>query len=126
VSDSQFNAIQTGIALGTSVPNLTLSDNLFIVPAAGNGIAITGAGLYAIGSNAFQGITLSGNAGIVISGASSAGGVIAGNCFFKLLYGISLGASSVGVNVQSNSYTTVTTSVQNLGGAGNTIGGGSS
>lgn len=79
------------------------------------GVCVTG--------NTMQGLTVSGTAGVVLTG-TNAYTVVTGNIFTVLGVGVDLGAGSSFGNVQSNAYNTCTNNTQNTG-TSNTIGGGS-
>lgn len=125
VFNSQFNNSTNAIQLNVNVPGSQIVGNMFIVTPTNTGaIQITNPGLYQIVGNQFQAASVTGTYGIQFATAGSAAGIISGNSFYRLGTGIILGASSTGVNVQSNAYTANTTNVSNSG-TGNTVGGGS-
>lgn len=125
VFNSQFNNSTNAIQLNVNVPGLQLIGNLFIVSTANIGaITITNPGLYQIVGNHLEASTTTGTYGISFNSGGSAAGIITGNSFYRFGTAVNLGASSSGVNVQSNAYTSNTTNVINSG-TGNTIGGGS-
>jgi hypothetical protein len=129
VNNSQFNCFDSGIALNTAIPDLLVHGNLFFIkgPSSGTneGIALNSTGRYSITGNSFTGYgTTANDDAIVVNTNVSSAGVIAGNSFDAVGFGIVLQSPSTDNNVQSNAYHGVGTAVSNSG-TGNTVGGGS-
>jgi Pectate lyase superfamily protein len=125
ITNSQFNCSVAGIYCATAPLDTLISNNLFLTLVANAvGVELGSPQTTTIVSNSFRGNGLSNLTGILLSGTTTTGGVITGNSFFDMAFGIGISANVSGVNVQSNVYYAVTTHVNNLG-SNNTIGGGS-
>lgn len=131
VSHSQFNTSSEQISLGVAMPDVSIHDNLFFVPAGHAGIAMAfGSWGVSITGNNFKVAppSTAGGWGILVAGSNSAtfnGGVITGNTYDRLVFGNQFTAAT-NWNVQSNDYNMVTTPNDTTGGCtGCTIGGGS-
>jgi hypothetical protein len=124
VTGCQFNNTGGGIALGAGVPNTLVSDNLFLVGANAVGFNVTTPGLLVISNNSFQGVGLTNNTGITFIAPCGSKTLIVGNSFYSLVCAVFLQTGTAGVSVQSNVYTSCTTTINDAG-TGNTLGGGS-
>jgi hypothetical protein len=124
VTLSQFNVAGNGINVAGGMPQLSVSDCDFYVPAPNSGVSITGACINSqITGNSFSGLTAAVGTGVYVNNLGNAN-VITGNTFYGLAQGVLLGTASTGWNVQSNGYANNTTNTTNSG-SFNTIGGGS-
>ena len=126
VIGSEFQVNGTQISINSPLNGLLISGNMIEINNNQIGIFAAFAGQFSIVGNEFVGWNgATGNDGILIQSSNSPdAGVITGNIFNNLSAGIVLQASSSHVNVQSNAYSAVATTVNN-GGTGNTVAGGS-
>jgi hypothetical protein len=129
VTASQFGINSgSGINVQSSIPNIQLLGNLFIVPGTSTGVILNNTGLFAVVGNSFnEGAGATAVNGISVNNTPGAlPGLITGNIFDGMVggSGIALFSGSNHVNVQSNVYSGNGTNVSN-GGTSNTIGGGS-
>jgi hypothetical protein len=125
VTNSQFNVSTNCIGIA-SLLNLQAVNNLFYVPAAGNGIALDAeAGQTVITGNAFYGLGTKAGTGIAIADATS-GTVISDNVIGNLNVGVELSNGSTYVSLFDNVYLNNNYNYQNnnspLPGTGNLIG----
>lgn len=124
INNSQFNVAETAINLQGNLNDLLLTGNMIIVGTSTSSFGVflsTGIRATIVGNDFEQGSgSTVGNTGIIVSGAFTVG-VVTGNVFQNLTYGVSLGTSTSGWNVQANVYNKVTTTVTNSG-SGNSIG----
>ncbi|MFD1982591.1 hypothetical protein ACFSOZ_07850 [Mesorhizobium newzealandense] len=126
VSNSQFNTNFNQIDCLANIVGVWVSNNYFVVPPTHIGVSIDAARYCSIIGNTFFNPTgTKGNIGVNVN-ANTSGfpSNITGNIYASLNYGNALQAGSNNWNVQSNSYSNVTTPNVNIG-TGNTIGGGS-
>lgn len=128
VNCSQFNCFKAGLNFATEIPDTTIVGNLIFVPGPASGVAV---GIqmgrshrYAITGNSFTAYNTAANSNGIVIGTSLSAGVISGNVFEALGFGVVLQAPSTGNNVQSNAYSGVGAPVSDSG-TGNTVGGGS-
>ncbi len=132
IDNSQFNTARYQVFLQAGVMRLGMHGNTVFVPDNGQGLFSGGGHDGSITGNHFIGILFGGGehlaAGSVgvhlVANDSPSAGIVTGNTFKNLTYGVDLEAGTSGWNVQSNAYTSVTNHVA-AGGTGNTIGGGS-
>lgn len=129
VVDCQMGFCTTTVALFSTITPFNFCNNLVEIPNTSSGITLQVAGLFTITGNTFLGLnTASVNNGINVISMSSifnqGAGLITGNMFYNLNFGVFLQASSSHINVQSNSYIQCNNTVGNAG-TSNTIGGGS-
>lgn len=128
VSCSQFNMRGAAVFCQSLIPVMTFANNFVFINFSSIGVAQTVAGLFTITGNCFTaGVSMtSSTVGVQITATSSSWpGVITGNCFLNIMgTAVVLGASSTGVNLQSNAYHGNGSNLNNTG-SGNTIGGGS-
>lgn len=127
VSNSQFSSSTAGIADVSGILYTQLINNQFIEPPGSTGVYLNvNAGFNIVGNTfAFSGVgSNSSTSGIVIGQHIGSAGVITGNLFSSLNYGVLLGSTSANTNVQSNAYAGNTTNVANNG-TNNVIAGGS-
>jgi hypothetical protein len=124
VTNSQFDNAGHQIFTEAAIGNTQINNCIFFVKEGFAGLQLS-ASLYPQVTNSwFNGPSVTSAAqGIHVEGPAIAG-TITGNIFRSFGIGIVLAAGSAGVNVQSNSYSAVTTHVLNPG-TGNTVGGGS-
>jgi hypothetical protein len=124
VTASQFGVSGNAIALHAACAALLAQGNLIYVLANEAGIDCLGLLTEStITGNAFTTTSNTASFGVVNNTTVNAC-LIVGNSFTGFAAGISLGSSSAGWNVQSNTYYGCTTNVSNSG--TNTVGGGSS
>jgi len=132
IENSQFNTARYQIHLQAGVMRLGVHNNTIFLPnnatgiysGGGHGISITGNHFIGVLWGAGEQMT-TGTAGVHLNANDSTNaGIITGNTFSNLAYGVDLEPGTSGVSVQSNAYRNVTTNVHNSG-TGNTIGGGS-
>lgn len=127
VVNSQFNDYTYGIYVSSSLENVQLSNNLFIVYNNSCGAFLNATSVTTVTGNAFEpqsGSPTNANGlvfGTYVSGAS----IVTGNAFFSLTTGVWLQSASKYVNVQSNAYLSNTNTVVNSCTTGCTVGGGS-
>ena len=132
VDNSQFNTARYQVFLQAGVMRLGMHGNTIFVPDNGQGLYSGGGHDGSITGNQFIGILFGGgehlaanSVGVhLVANDSPSAGVVTGNTFKDLTYGVDLEAGASGWNVQSNGYANVTTKVSNAG-SGNTVGGGS-
>ncbi len=132
ISNSQLNTARYQIFLRAGVMRLGVHDNIIFLPSTQQGVFSGGNHSVSITGNHFVGILF--GAGeqfsndatgvhLVANDALNAG-IITGNTFVNLTYGVALEPGTSGVTVQANAYRNVTTNVSNAG-IGNIVGGGS-
>lgn len=136
---NQFEVVDPGIDIAIAQPlaELLVSGNVFTIQDNNNGnnpgiLLLSNQGdQTSIVNNTFRGATPSGtlgaginvapsNSGSICAGSGNCLGVITGNTFYGLAYGVTLSSYTTNWNVQANVYK-VTTPVYNLG-SGNSIG----
>jgi hypothetical protein len=132
VVNSQFGigvASGIGISVNSFLPNVQLSNNLFIIPGTGTGVSLSNTGLFSIVGNSFnQGSGVTAINGISVANTNGTNpGIITGNIFFGMVGGsaVALFSTANHVNVQSNVYLGNGTNVSNGCSATCTVGGGS-
>jgi hypothetical protein len=81
-------------------------------------INLTGNDYFNIVGNNFNGSGGTGMTGLIV-GPSNGDGVVANNTFFNMGAGINLQAGSAGVNIQDNTFNTVSTPITNSSAASN-------
>lgn len=127
VSDSQFNTAHDQISIQGILMGGQFHHNTFTVPPTSyTGLHIYAGFWYVVDGNNFLNGSTKGLTGVQVD-SNNAGnaGVITGNTFSNLSYGVSLSAGSDHWNVQSNMYaSTVGTKTVNFG-TNNILGGGS-
>ncbi|MFB9983041.1 hypothetical protein ACFSQQ_28600 [Mesorhizobium kowhaii] len=126
VSNSQFNTTLNQINIQTSIVGVWISNSYFVVPPDQIGVNVNLARYCHVHHNTFFNPTgVKGGKGVnVTANTSGYPSNIIGNLYGSLDFGNVFQAGANNWNVQSNSYTNVTTPNYNVG-AGNTIGGGS-
>lgn len=129
ISDSHFNCPNIAIFDQTGFANLKICNSYFIVGTDGGSCAIqlNGHASFQITGNSFLGNPSASPLFLNINGniaASLGGGVISGNLFKRANTAIWLQSGAENINVQSNKYLSVSTTVTNNG-TGNTVGSGS-
>ena len=130
VVNSQFGSYASDISILTWVPYTTIIGNVFNVSNNAAGVFMAQSYDFIISGNVF--ITTQASPtnvqAVSITASNGIGGLITNNTFnnFKNSggYAVLLGASTSGINVQSNFYVNNATNVSNSG-TGNTVGGGS-
>lgn len=126
IVNSQFNAASgsANIDIGSAVPNLTISNNLFLINNSSYGIYLNTTSTTTITGNSFEPNTGSPSSvtGIYINGYTNGAGVITGNTFYNVDTGIGLSATSHNFDINSNAYNANVTNVSNGGCTGCVIG----
>jgi hypothetical protein len=119
-SGCNFDTIGNQIYLGAPIATVLLTNNSMYIPTGAAGVVFTTTGSgHSITNNLFVGDAgTSSTSGVVVNG-SNAPGVITGNIFQNLTTGVNL-AGTTGFNVQANQYSSVGTTVANIG--SNTVG----
>jgi hypothetical protein len=109
----QININIAGINVQSTLPNITITQTLFVM-VANNQIAInlTNNDYFNIIGNNFNGSGGTGMTGLIV-GSSNGDGVVVGNTFFNMATGINLQAGSTAVNIHGNTFNTVTTPLTN-------------
>jgi len=122
VSNSQFNAAVHNILIQSPFGDVAIADNLFIVAPEGEGV-VGHMNAFTIHGNTFEG-QLSTSQGVEVQHTST-NGVITGNTFLNLNYGVNVDNTADKVNVQSNLYNGNTNNTAPTSTTGSvTIGGG--
>jgi hypothetical protein len=105
----QINVNIAGINVQSVLPNITITQTLFVM-AASNQIAVnlTNNDYFCIVGNNFNGSGGTGMTALIV-GTSNGDGIVASNTFFNMSTGINLQAGSAGVNIHGNTFNTVAT-----------------
>ena len=114
-SACNFDTVGNQIYLGAPIATVLLTNNSMYIPTSAAGVVFTTTGSgHSITNNLFVGDSgTSSTTGVVVNG-SNAPGVITGNIFQNLTTGVNL-AGTTGFNVQANQYSSVGTTVANIG-----------
>lgn len=126
INTSQFNNINDSILFQAICQSTSIMNNFFLIENNSVAISMAQVGQLVISGNVFAPSTqpASNQTAISLGTYNQGAAVLTGNEFNDINVGITLLAASSKVNVQSNAYSNVTTTVTNAG-SGNTIGGGS-
>ncbi len=115
----QINANIAGVNVQSILPNITIVQTLFIM-VHNNMIAVnlTNNDYFNIICNNFNGSGGTGMTGLIV-GPSNGDGIILGNTFFNMTTGINLQLGSNGININYNTFNTVSTPITNSSTASN-------
>jgi hypothetical protein len=122
VTNCQFNCI-TGIYLSTPIFSVMVTTSLFLIPATGVGMQVTGEAQLNITANCFTSTLTSPTTGqgIVVAAGAQLGGTIVGNSFYNLPQpAINMAPGSGGFTISGNSFVTCPTPIADNG-TGNVI-----
>lgn len=117
ISNSQFNDYTDGILVQSSLENIQLSNNLFIVYNNSNGANLSNTSVTTVTGNTFepQSGSPTNATGLIFGTYVSGSSVVTGNAFFTLTTGLWLQAASQKVLAYGNTYLSNTTNITDSG-----------
>lgn len=128
VTNSQFNSQNAGILIQTPMNGVGISNNFFLVPNTASAITLQNVAQFTIVGNTINpAADASPNVtGFAIGAWAAAGGIITGNQFYNLTYGVTFATGAKNVNMQSNQFVGVANNILNSSNcaSGCNIGGG--